>query len=224
MPNRAETSTWIVETRRPPGRPRGRSSGRCLLPLATAFALAWAVPATPWEAAALLLLGLLGAFAVARADQRAPLRAWRSQWPRVEFGRVARFPTDAGVPALRRACEAATRTAEGLERLPRRRRRATRRELAELVALAAELGVRRDRCRADLALQGMLEPVDLRLAAIPEAIDALRVSVLRAELARPADLTPLERLRRSTVELDAHTDVQLELSALETPILRSPSC
>ena len=121
---------------------------------------------------------------------------------------------------LQRACEAAARTHEGMGRLPRRRRQATRRELAELVGLAAELGVRRDRCQADPALRGMLEPVDLRLAAIPEAIDALRVSVLRAELASPTDLTPLERLRASTVELDA-TTIELPVVGGRAALMRA---
>lgn len=174
---------------------------RAALPLCLAV---WVGTPLAW------LLGLLGAGLVARADRRAPVRAWRRRHPPVRFDRVRRFPRDG-----RALAPLAAAAAEALSTpMTRRTRRAVRRDAEALIAATAELLVQRERAATLPALQPQIAALDARIAAAPAALEALRRSALLGQLLRTPDLDPLARLQATVRHLEAEAAADAEVRAL----------
>jgi len=170
------------------------------------------------ERGALLTLGLLGTFAVARADARAPLTAWRRRYRHVPFVGIRRFPRDRrGVEALARVCTAAAALGEEVETLPRALRARMRRQVADLVRLAATLTVQRERLNGEVEapLRALREQLDRQIVSVVPEVLRLRATVLRTSAVAATVAEPLAAVREAETELRAAVECDEELRALE---------
>ncbi len=171
----------------------------------------------------LLFVGALGGVAVWREDAASPLDVWMGRFPGVAFALVERFPTAADqVLALQAVCaevadagqalDEALRVARGEQR---RRLGAVRRELAGLVALAADLCWQLERLEGAPDAGARIDRLQGTLSGIVPAARRLRESLVRAgapglsaHQPRLGSLLSIER------EISARQDCMDELEAL----------
>ena len=192
---------------------------RACVPTALAAASWWAdVPGGPW----LLLVGLLGGVFVLREDARAPITPWRRRFPTVPLERVERLPRGEH-PALLAVCartEATLAVAEDLPPSARRgplTKRALRRELGGLVALAADLAAQDEALEA-AGDRVRRDRVAATLRSVLGAVERLGETLRRASAPGTSALAPrLGALLTLERELAAHQDCHDELAALEAP-------
>ena len=177
------------------------------------------VPGGPF----LLAVGALGGVAVWREDASSPLDAWMGRFPGVPFRLVERFPrADGRVGALDAVCVEVREAAEALDealstsRGPQRRSlNPVRRELAGLVALAADLCWQLERLDLSPDAGPRVERLEATLSGVVPAVRQLRATLVRAgapgtsaHQPRLGSLLTLER------ELTARQDCMDELEAL----------
>jgi hypothetical protein len=177
------------------------------------------VPGGPF----LLAVGVLGGVAVWREDAASPLDAWIGRFPGVPLRLVERFPVaESRVRSLEAVCVevggAATALDEALSASKGPQRRSlnpVRRELAGLVALAADLCCQLERLDLSPDAGPRIERVEATLAGVVPAVRRLHASLVRAgapgisaHQPRLGSLLTLER------ELTARQDCMDELEAL----------
>ena len=194
---------------------------RAVVPVVIAGLCWWSgVPGGP----ALLAVGVLGGLAVWREDGASPVDRWKGRFPDVPFGLVERLPM-AGRRAveLESVCLDVADTREALQEArritrgtPRRALDPIERELAGLVALAADLCWQLERLDgAPDVSAGRIARLEDTLGSVRPAVQQLRVTLLRTSAAgqsahrpRLGSLLTLER------DLTARQDCLDELEAL----------
>jgi len=172
----------------------------------------------------LIAIGLLGGVMVWREDGLAPIDRWQALFPDVPFKLVERLPTG---PRRSRFLEAvcdevrATRGAlrEALQASRGTRRRALEpieRELAGLVALAADLSWQLERLDLTPAESApRIARVEATLGDIVPAVQRLRATLLRASAGTDSDHRPrLGALLTLERDLTARQDCIDELEGL----------
>jgi hypothetical protein len=177
----------------------------------------------PVEVAGLLLLGAAGSLAVALADRRSALTAWRRRFGGLSFRGVRRFPREErGVAELVRICAAVEAVLQEVDvaarsgRPARRRAAGLRRRLDGLVALGATLTVHRERLSPELdGSDAAREMVDRQLEELVPAALQLRATLMRSGALERPQTAALSDLRHLEGRLRAEVDCAEELGRLE---------
>ena len=156
---------------------------------------------------AAIAVGACVTVAVAAADRRAPVRAWRRLFPKLGFGGVRRFPReDEGVIALVRLYTVSEGALEELREIPRNRRRELRRRIARIVRMGADLTVAREKLEGVDAPEARLA-LERQIAALVPTAAQLRATLLRAGVNRAARVEELHALRVCEQELRAAAEM-----------------